>query len=388
MRIAVVYDCLFPLSTGGGERMYRAFAEHFSARGHQVSYLTRRQWAGEPPIIPGVTIETIAAKADLYDDRGARRAAPAVGFAIALTRHMLTHRAAYDAVLVSALPVLNVLAVRVALLGTRTAICADFLEVWRPDQWKEYSGPLVGRIATVLQWIAVRASPMASCHAAMTAARLKDLGLRSEPIVSPGLIDDGMVGIPQLNPTQPSTVVFAGRLIPDKRVETIPAAIAWARRVIPDLRATIFGDGEQYSIIIREIERLGLGDRIDMPGFAHADVLRAGMRSAACLVNPSRREGYGLVVVEANSVGTPAVVVHALDNSAVELVDEGVNGFIAASTAPHHLGASIVMAIHQGRRLRETTFAWFSKAVLTRTVSAAAEQLLVRLVSATRDQTR
>ena len=44
---------------------------------------------------------------------------------------------------------------------------------------------------------------------------------------------------------------------------------------------------------------------------------------------PSRREGYGLVVVEACAAGTPSVVVADPDNAATELIEEGVNGFVA-----------------------------------------------------------
>src|ERR671934_17472 len=34
MRIAIVYDCLFPYTVGGAERWYRALADHLQA-GHQ-----------------------------------------------------------------------------------------------------------------------------------------------------------------------------------------------------------------------------------------------------------------------------------------------------------------------------------------------------------------
>ncbi len=57
---------------------------------------------------------------------------------------------------------------------------------------------------------------------------------------------------------------------------------------------------------------------------------------------PSRREGYGLVVVEACANGRTGVVAQAPDNAAVELVEEGVNGTIAASTSPRDLAAAIV----------------------------------------------
>ena len=53
-----------------------------------------------------------------------------------------------------------------------------------------------------------------------------------------------------------------------------------------------------------------------------------------CLVLPSRREGYGLVVVEAAALGTPSVVVRGPDNAATELVEDGKNGFVAPSADP------------------------------------------------------
>jgi len=58
------------------------------------------------------------------------------------------------------------------------------------------------------------------------------------------------------------------------------------------------------------------------------------------LVNPSAREGFGLVVAEAASRGTPSVVVAGEDNAAAELVVEGENGFVAASVTPAALGGA------------------------------------------------
>lgn len=77
---------------------------------------------------------------------------------------------------VSSTPVTNVLAARAALAGTKIVV-VDWLEVWRPDQWRKYSGPLVGGVATVLQWVAVRLSPIASCHSQLNARRLLGLGV-------------------------------------------------------------------------------------------------------------------------------------------------------------------------------------------------------------------
>jgi glycosyltransferase involved in cell wall biosynthesis len=77
-------------------------------------------------------------------------------------------------------------------------------------------------------------------------------------------------------------------------------------------------------------------------------------------VLPSRREGYGLVVVEACAAGTPAVVVADPDNAATELIEEGVNGFVAPSASPEDLAAAIERVRAAGPELRASTAAWYA----------------------------
>ena len=84
------------------------------------------------------------------------------------------------------------------------------------------------------------------------------------------------------------------------------------------------------------------------------------MARALCLVLPSRREGYGLVVVEAAACGTPSVVVAGPDNAAVERVSEGVNGFVAPTASAEDLAAAILRVQAAGPALRASTAAWFA----------------------------
>jgi glycosyltransferase involved in cell wall biosynthesis len=91
-----------------------------------------------------------------------------------------------------------------------------------------------------------------------------------------------------------------------------------------------------------------------------AERLETAMRSALCMVLPSVREGYGLVVVEAAARGTPSVVVRAPDNAAVELVEDGVNGVVAESEDPGALAAAIVRVHRGGDALRASTCRWFA----------------------------
>jgi glycosyltransferase involved in cell wall biosynthesis len=68
-----------------------------------------------------------------------------------------------------------------------------------------------------------------------------------------------------------------------------------------------------------------------------------------------------MVVVEAAAAGTPSVVVAAPDNAAVELVDEGENGFVAPSARPEDLARAIARVHAAGPALRASTAEWFGR---------------------------
>jgi glycosyltransferase involved in cell wall biosynthesis len=154
--------------------------------------------------------------------------------------------------------------------------------------------------------------------------------------------------------------VFAGRHIPEKRVPALVPALAVARRAAPELRGRILGDGPERGAVLEAIAAAGLGDAVQAPGFVDGEVVDEALGRALCMVLPSRREGYGMVVVEAASRGTPSVVVAAPDNAAVELVDEGENGFVAPSASPEDLAQAILRVRDAGHALRESTAAWYA----------------------------
>jgi glycosyltransferase involved in cell wall biosynthesis len=154
-------------------------------------------------------------------------------------------------------------------------------------------------------------------------------------------------------------VVFAGRHIPEKRAPAVVAAVVEARRRVPQLRGLVLGDGPERPAVLAEIERVGR-DIVEAPGFVSPEEVDYALARAACMLLPSRREGFGLVVVEAASRGTPSIVVRDPDNAAVELVEDGVNGFVAASASPADLADAIVRVWEAGPQLRRSTADWFA----------------------------
>lgn len=377
-RIAVAYDCLYPYTTGGGERLYRAYAERLQRSGRSVDYLTTVQWDDRPVGEP-FHVVPVTGRLRLYGPNGVRRTAAALAFAWGLFKSLRRRRKEYDAVIVSGLPVLNVFAVRAALARSGVRVVVDYLEVWGRNQWAEYAGPLTGTVAWLLQRAAIALTETATCHSQLTARQLRTERYRGELLISPGLIEDsaGAEFVP--SPGAPPYVLYAGRHIPDKQVDKLPAAVAHARRSLPDLRLVILGMGPTSDAVRDAVARADGTSWADLPGFVSEERLEELMANAACLVNPSRREGYGLVVVEASAHGTPVVLVEGSGNAATELIAPGVNGFLAPDAGARGLGDAIVRAVGGGDPLRETTRQWYEEAVRTRTVDRTVSAILASL---------
>jgi glycosyltransferase involved in cell wall biosynthesis len=170
----------------------------------------------------------------------------------------------------------------------------------------------------------------------------------------------GSVERPEPVPAEP-LLVFAGRQIPEKRVTALVPLMRRLRETHPELRLEVFGDGPERSRLVEMVAEAGLGDAIAVRGFVEAELVRDAMRRALCHVLPSRREGYGMVVIESASVGTPSLVVADPDNAAVELVEEGVNGVVAESADADALAAALDRVIAAGESLRESTADWFGR---------------------------
>jgi glycosyltransferase involved in cell wall biosynthesis len=214
-------------------------------------------------------------------------------------------------------------------------------------------------VGWLVQHAGVRLRQRAFCFAQLTARRLREEGVRGEVTVLEGEYD-GPLEARAPRPAD-ALVLFAGRHIPEKRAAAVVPAVAAARARLPGLQGLVFGDGPERDAVLAAIAEHGLRDVVHAPGFVSAEEVDAAMARALCLLLPSSREGYGMVVIEASAVGTPSIVVAAPDNAAVELVEEGVNGTVAADASPAALAAAIERVHAGGDALRASTADWFAR---------------------------
>jgi len=361
MRIALIYDCLYPNTVGGAERWYRDLGEQLN-RTHRVTYVTRRQWGDEGP---RTEFETVAVSpgGDLYTRAGRRRIGPPLRFGWGVFWHLLRHAGRYDAVHTASFPYFSVLGAALALRlrRSRAMLIVDWHELWARDYWLSYLGPVGGRIGLAVQALCLRLPDHSFTFSRLVEGRL--LAARPGAAVTRLTGEYAGASLEDVDPgpAPGPSVVFAGRHIHEKHVTAIPPAIAAARRELPDLDCAILGEGPETEALRRQVRELGLEGAIDVRGRVELSEVSATIAAAGCLVSPSEREGYGQVIVEAAALGTPAIVVAGPENAAVELVAPGVNGFLADSRDPEVLGALIVAALRGGEELRRTTRQWYAE---------------------------
>jgi glycosyltransferase involved in cell wall biosynthesis len=360
MNVALVYDRLYPRTIGGLERYYDGLARGLLAS-HSVSYITRSVEGGDSGDAsrhPYRIIEVAPASA-YYGRGGKRRLWPPVRFGIGVFLHLLRHARSYDVVQCASFPFFSVIASRLALSarGRRAKLVVDWLEIWTLEYWITYAGPVAGRIGYLIQQVCMRAPDYSLTYSKLHLSRLP--AHRSAVTRLTGLAADlPTPRVPSAPRLSGPLVVFAGRHIPDKQPSLVPAVIREARRKDPSIRCLLIGDGPEHGAVASAIREEGLEDAIDLPGFVRESELAEALGNAACLLLPSMREGYGLIVIEAAAFGTPCVTIDSGDNAAKELIEPGVNGFVAADSTPPAVAAAVIEVIRRGRALRESTLRW------------------------------
>src|SRR3954464_1179034 len=292
MRVCLVYDCLYPHTVGGAERWYRNVAERLVADGHDVTYVTLRQWEpGErPQIDERVRVVEAGPRMELYVE-GRRRIGPPVRFGVGVFLHLLRHGRRYDAVHMASFPYFSLLAAGLLRRLGRYRLGVDWFEVWSRDYWRSYLGRLGGFVGWAVQRLCMLPRQSAFCSSRLHARRLREEGFRGEIRIFEGLFEGPSEPLDPL-PAEP-VVAAAGRHIPEKRMEAIVPAVVRAREQIPELRGEIVGDGPARGLVLEAISRYASNGEVVAPGFVSGEHVEHLFRRALCMVLASEREGYG-----------------------------------------------------------------------------------------------
>jgi glycosyltransferase involved in cell wall biosynthesis len=324
--VAFLIDAIFPFDIGGRQTYIYQVAKRLAAEGRNVDVYTMNWWEGARSIhIDGITFHALCRLHPLYE--GKRRSTKqALAFGLASLR-LLTRR--FDVLSADSMPFFPLFSAKLVCLLRRRRLYATWHEVWTNDYWKSYLGRL-GGLGYAAERLAMRLPKEIISNSTHTTERLRKLDPRLKVrTVELGIDFDHIASVAASGAA--TDVLYAGRLLPNKNIDQLVHAIDILRTGRPAIRAVIVGEGPERLPLERLVSDLGLRANIQFLDFMpNHDDLFSLMKSSKVFVLPSEREGFGLVVLEANACGLPVVTVSHPENAAQRLILQGENGFVTS----------------------------------------------------------
>ncbi|MCE5213367.1 MAG: glycosyltransferase family 4 protein [Methanobacterium sp.] len=343
MKIAYVYDAVYPWVKGGAEKRVYELAKRLAARGHDVHWYGMGYWLtnGEKNIErDGIKFHAVCRPLELYE--GDRRSIKqAIYFSWMLLFKLRAGK--YDIIDCQGFPFFSCYAAKINTFFGRSALIITLHEVWN-NYWYEYLGK-AGFFGKLTEKIMVNLTNKIITVSNKTKEDLKELKPSEKSIIIPNGID--LEEIDSIDPYyEKSDIIFVGRLIKEKNTDLLIKSIIQVKKSFPNIKCVIIGEGPEKQNLESLIDEYHLEENIQFLGFLddYHNII-AHMKSSKVLALPSQREGFGIVVLEANACGLPAVVIDYPMNAAKDLIENGKNGFIAENTE-ESLAEKIIEAIN------------------------------------------
>jgi glycosyltransferase involved in cell wall biosynthesis len=133
---------------------------------------------------------------------------------------------------------------------------------------------------------------------------------------------------------QPRTIVCLGRIGDPKGSRTLVRALAALGPAYHDVRLVLAGDGD-VTEVRAEAHRLGIADRVELPGWIGPEERSRTLGSATAFALPSRSEGMPVALLEAMAYGLPAVTTPV--GGIPDVFEEGRHGYLVPPDDPQAL---------------------------------------------------
>jgi glycosyltransferase involved in cell wall biosynthesis len=192
---------------------------------------------------------------------------------------------------------------------------------------------------------------------------LKKYGFKRVFVVPMGL---SVTPLEKLHEKESSpTVLYIGRLKRHKLPDHALEAFTIIKKQLPDSKMWVIGDG----MMLDKLKKMNIRD-VTFYGYAENNLKYDLLKRAHVVLMPSIREGWGLVVTEANAMGTPVVAynVPGLRDSVLD----GKTGILLKQNSPQKLAQTAITLLTDKNLLKRysndalafsNNFSWDNTAV-------------------------
>jgi glycosyltransferase involved in cell wall biosynthesis len=343
VRILFVYPTLVTDIAGGVEQRNYELARCLARRGHQVAMASLLGSA--PPRTDEVSFLSLGTLETVYNADGRRSSRQAVRYAARMTAVEL---GSWDVVETANIPYVHLplLAARCALAGT--PLLVTWYEYWG-DYWPRYVGRWKAPVYRLIEALVARLGSAVTATSQLTRDRLARRRSGPVDLVPCGIhVAEVQAAAAKERRGAGAPLVFAGRLVADKRVDLLIRALPAVATSREGPLLTIFGSGPDRERLGQVAASLGLTGRVDFRGHVpdNADVWRA-LGAARIAVQPSEREGFGIFPLEAMAAGLPVVYCASSESAVPELVRDGIEG-VSCAADPASLASAIARLLGDG----------------------------------------
>lgn len=332
MKIAILYDVLYPFSIGGGEKTNWELARRLAARGHDVTLVSSRMWEGSPYIDrDGVRCAGVCRWLQRTNRLGNRSILQPVLFAVGTFRFLRKER--FDVVVCCAFPYLAALAAKLALTFTQTPLALMWFEARGFAAWIKQAGPVLGTFAAFFERCTRFLSPFNQANSLFTSERMiRLLGMRPDSIsvIHCGVDYAQMTAAAAIHKER--LILTVSRLVPHKRVDTLLEAFNSIAPEFPGHTLCIVGSGVEYVKLLNKVRETGLQDRVHFMECVSDEVLQNLFGIAEVFVLPSEQEGFGMVLIEAMAAGASVIARRSELSAAQYVIENGRDGLLFDDT--------------------------------------------------------
>ena len=198
------------------------------------------------------------------------------------------------------------------------------------EQWP-VAGPVMSRIGWFVESRIAPRLYRGNQYVTVSLPSARDLAVLGVQPEHVAVVRNGVDAAPAESLTVPRSatprVVVLSRLVPHKQIEDALDVIAALRPRIPDLHLDVLGDGWWAQKLIDHAAQLGISDAVTFHGHVDDTTKHSVLQRSWVQVLPSRKEGWGLAVVEAAQLGVPTIGYRSSGGLTDSIVD-GVTGML------------------------------------------------------------
>ncbi len=203
------------------------------------------------------------------------------------------------------------------------------------EQWP-VAGPVLGRLGWYVESTLSPRVNRRNQYVTVSLPSARDLVTLGVDHAQIAIVRNGLDEAPAQSLSGPRAaaprVVVLSRRVPHKQIEDALQAVAALRDRMPEVHLDVVGDGWWRQRLIDHVRRLGICDSVTFHGHVDDVTKHHVLQSSWVHLLPSRKEGWGLAVVEAAQHKVPTIGYRSSGGLSDSIVD-GVTGILVDNHA-------------------------------------------------------